>query len=44
MLMQDTKLRMTKRMIQKYLKEELNLVYKKAEPISFRHNLLDSKL
>lgn len=44
MLMQETKLRMSRQMIQKYLRQELDLTYKKAEPISFRHNLLDSKL
>jgi len=44
MLMEDIKLRMTRQMIRGYLKHELDLRYKKADPITFRHNLHDSKL
>jgi hypothetical protein len=44
MLLEDIKFRMTKKMIRGYLKDELSLRYKKADPITFRHNLHESKL
>ena len=44
MLMEDIKLHMTRKMIRGYLKHELALRYKKADPSTFRHNLHDSKL
>ena len=44
MLLEDIKLRMTSKMIRCYLKHKLDIRYKKADPITFRHNLNESNL
>ena len=43
-LLHDIQLKVSKRLIQRYLREHMDMSYKKIKKISLRHNVKESKL